>query len=74
MTHEETIKDNEYKCSMCQNVYEKGWSDEESEKEAKKIWGNIPTESRCVICDDCFHRRSPQDIQEMGEDYKNLNN
>ena len=74
MTNTEKLKDNEYKCSMCQNVYEKGWSDEEAGKEAKKIWGDIPTESRCVICDDCYHRRSPQNIQEMGEDYKNLNN
>ena len=50
------MKENEYKCSMCKNVYEKGWEDEEAKKEAKEIWGDIPTEEMCVICDDCFNK------------------
>jgi len=35
------MKNNEYKCASCHNVYEKGWTDEEAEKEAKDIWGTI---------------------------------
>ena len=47
------MEKNEYKCARCGNVYEKGWSDEEAEKEANEIWGNIPKEERVVICDNC---------------------
>jgi DNA-directed RNA polymerase subunit RPC12/RpoP len=63
------MKDNEYKCASCQNIYEKGWSDEEAEKEVKEIWGEIPQEQRVVICDDCFNRRSPAEVKEMGKEY-----
>ena len=67
------MKENEYKCEMCQNIYEKGWSDEESEQEAKDIWGEIPQGDKAVICDDCYNRRTPQEIKKMGENYQSQN-
>lgn len=67
------MKDNEYKCASCLQINQDGWSDEEREKEMLEIWGNISPEQRVVICDDCFNRRSPEEIKMMGEIYK-LNN
>ena len=64
------IDTNEYQCEICLNVYEKGWTDEESENEMKDIWGNIPQEERRVICDDCFNQRTLEDIRAMGNEYK----
>ena len=64
------MKDNEYKCEICQNIYEKGWSDEEAENEVKEIWGEIPQNQRATICDDCFNKRSPEEIKELGREYQ----
>ena len=65
------MKNNEYKCASCHNVYEKGWTDEEAEKEAKDIWGTIPQKEREVVCDDCFNVVSLQEIRAMGLEYQN---
>ncbi len=53
------MKNNEYQCAACNNIYEKGWSDEEQEKEMLEYFGNIPEEERRVICDDCFNFMHP---------------
>jgi hypothetical protein len=66
------MKNNEYKCASCQNIYEKGWSDEEAEKEQLEVFGYIPLTERAVICDDCFNQRSPVEIKEMGKEYQGL--
>ena len=58
------MKKNEYK--------EKGVTDDQCEKEMLEIWGYIPYEMRVVICDDCFNRRTPEEIKNMGEEYKNV--
>lgn len=60
----------EYQCAVCKNIYEKGWSDKEAMQESKDIWGEIPKEERVVICDDCWKRRTPQEIKKMGEYYQ----
>ena len=59
-----------YTCAVCKNTYEKGWSDEESEKEMKENWGNIPKEDRAIICDDCYKKRTPEEVKEMGKEYQ----
>ena len=64
------MRENEYKCASCGGIFEKGWSDEEAEKEQKEIWGNIPESEKVVICDDCFNRRTTDEIKNMGEEYK----
>lgn len=53
---------NEYQCAHCGEVYEKGWSDEESHAEATEIFGKPPEEwngGQVVICDDCFQEMNP---------------
>ena len=49
------LKDNEYQCAHCGEVYEKGWSEEEALKEANDIWTPEALDAgTAVICDDCF--------------------
>ena len=45
-----------FTCSACGNTYPKGRDDEEALADSKLIWGNIPEDSLCMICDDCFQR------------------
>lgn len=63
-------QENEYQCAYCENIYEKGWSDEEAEKEVNEIWGEIPENERMVICDDCFNLKSKDEIKKLGNEYK----
>lgn len=56
------MKKNEYQCEWCKGIFEKGWTDEEAEKEAKTIFGKNPNEWRdksVLICDDCFTQMYP---------------
>jgi len=49
------MKDNEYQCEACGEVYEKGWTDEEAQKEADELWNKVALQAgQSVICDDCF--------------------
>ena len=56
------MKDNEYKCGQCGNIYEKGRPDEEAFLEAEKNFG-LPIkdwkESAVIICDDCYEIMRP---------------
>ena len=52
------MKDNEYKCAMCNNVYNKGWTDEDAEKEFKENFGDSTGETD-VVCDDCYKKIMP---------------
>lgn len=50
------MKENEYKCDLCLNIFEKGWSDAEA---AKEFDSNFPGHSMgqkdiAVLCSDCF--------------------
>lgn len=67
------MKKNEFKCGMCGNVHEKGWSDEESEEEAEEIFGKHPKDwddERVIICDDCFQKINPRENPEILEESK----
>lgn len=55
------LKPNEYECDHCHNVYKKGWSDEEAEKESEELWGVKNASEKldsgmAIICDDCFKK------------------
>jgi len=47
------LKKNEFKCDRCGGIFEKGWSDEEADKEAKQ-WGKLSDKEKSTICDDCY--------------------
>ena len=46
---------NEYKCAKCENVFEKGWSDEEADKEREAMWG-VPQSDCVLVCDTCYKK------------------
>ncbi len=49
------MKENEYKCEICKNIYEKGVSDAEAEKELKENF-DLPKEACGIVCDDCYNK------------------
>ena len=67
---------NTFICAICHETFEKGVTDEEANAEALDIWG-VPNASQtpgmALICDDCFNRRSPEDIRAMGDEFKSNN-
>ena len=44
----------QYKCENCNNVYKSGWTEEERDKEARELWGDLQEEEKMIVCDDCF--------------------
>lgn len=46
---------NTFKCDRCCGVFQKGWSDEERDKEMMDNWGDLPKEDRASLCDDCYN-------------------
>jgi hypothetical protein len=47
------LKENEFRCAVCKEVYEKGWSDEEMNAERKANgWEDKDCE---LICDYCYN-------------------
>lgn len=54
------LKKNEFKCSICGNVYKKereGWSEEEAIAEKDELFGkDVPLKDCGIVCDDCFKK------------------
>lgn len=48
------MNNNEYKCDCCYQIFEKGWSDEEAEKEAKGLFPEEQPKDMALVCEDCF--------------------
>ena len=56
---EQEIKKDEYKCSCCEGIYKKGWSDEEMEAEAKDNFNVESYTDEDIVCDDCYNKIMP---------------
>ena len=70
------MKKNEYKCGNCGEINEKGWSDEESLKEAEENFGKPVKDWKdkaVVICDDCYKKMNPKNFPELVEEVKKYN-
>ena len=51
------MKPTEYKCAGCGGVFEKGWTDEDAEREQEgNGWGSMPDSEMAVVCDDCYQK------------------
>lgn len=53
------MKNNEYKCYMCKDIFEKGLTDAEAEKQLVDEFGPsevVITEDCELVCDDCFKK------------------
>lgn len=69
------MKNNEYKCENCGNVYEKGWSDDEAKKEAELYFGKHPdnwNDRQAVVCDDCYTLMFPPMHPDLIEKVKKI--
>ena len=48
------MKENEFECSVCHNIYEKEWTEEEAREEQKD---NGFEHLDCdIVCDDCYKK------------------
>lgn len=47
------MKSNEYKCSTCGGIFEKGQTDEEAIEEATQ--NGFPIDEAELVCDDCYN-------------------
>ena len=49
------MEGNEFKCEICEEVFNTGWTNEEAEAEMWENFGpDICIEDCAVICDDCY--------------------
>lgn len=72
---ERELKQNEFQCAMCKGIFEKGWSDEEAEKEAEELWGkktSISDPRMVIVCDNCFQKIHPAKFPEKAERARSL--
>lgn len=46
---------NEYRCTICKIIWEKGWCDDEAKQELKDNFGNFSVDECEVVCDDCYN-------------------
>lgn len=61
--HVWVLKEDEYQCGMCGNVYEKEWTDEEALQESEENFGvemanNTDSDT---VCDDCYKKIDPKE-------------
>ena len=47
---------NQYKCSSCDGVFDKGWTDKEAKEEFGKDFPSLSTNDACLVCDDCYNK------------------
>lgn len=45
---------NDFTCEKCHQTFNKGWTEEEAEKEFSSAPWNVEGDDRALICDDCF--------------------
>ena len=64
----------EFKCAKCNQIYLKGWSDEEAELEYKEAPYNIPGDDRALICDNCFNKFQIWFASLTEDDHKRIRN
>lgn len=56
MSDLEELEERFVECEGCGVIFESEWSEEECQEEKQKLWGDIPEEDCCTVCDDCFQK------------------
>jgi hypothetical protein len=49
-----TLGLNQYQCSACGGVFDKGWSDSEAIAELQETFPGKAVDECALVCDDCF--------------------
>lgn len=50
------LKDNQYECAHCHNVYEKGLTDAEADDELRNTFPDMDKQDCAIVCDDCYNK------------------
>jgi hypothetical protein len=51
------LDNNQFKCAVCGNVYEKGLTEDEALAQLNEEFGGIFTPDDCeLVCDDCYNK------------------
>ena len=45
---------NKFQCDNCGKIEKQIGTEEDTIKEMLELWGNIPSEERAIVCDNCF--------------------
>jgi hypothetical protein len=45
---------NQYRCEVCEGVFDKGWSDEEASAELAETFQGFSEDECGMVCDDCY--------------------
>lgn len=64
-----------YECEHCGEVFEEGWSEEESKAEAAEIFGKPIEEWKIepiLVCDDCYQKMLPKYYPDLVEKSKKI--
>ncbi len=56
------MKDNEFRCAACNQIFEKGWTDEEARQEEAELFGQNNDDSM-LVCDPCYRKMGYQNIK-----------
>ena len=72
------MKKNEYRCTMCGNIYQFAWSDEEAKEEAVEYYGKEMAENDhpSIVCDDCYEmvKRHPEKLARAKKEFYSKRN
>lgn len=64
----------QFTCEKCHQTFNKGWSEEETEKEFASAPWNVPGDDRGLICDDCFEEFKKWFDSLTPEDHRKIRN
>lgn len=56
------VRENEYQCALCEELFTKTWDDQEAMAETVKIFGPVPQDQCEIVCDNCFRKVMPQPL------------
>lgn len=45
-----------FKCSMCGETFQSGWTDEEALAEMRTQWGELKPDERQIVCSECHEK------------------
>ncbi len=55
-----------YTCEMCKGTFDKGWTDEEAQAEAERLFPGMDHSDMAMLCDDCFQKIQAAAMRQKG--------
>lgn len=57
---EQELRDDQFQCAMCYDIFDKERSDEEALIECRSYFGELPIEELAVVCSKCWEKIHPE--------------